>query len=911
MSSQGDEAQLAKQRLQTIVHLLKTQSSLWAYGCLVLLMAFAYWLRTRNLPLLRDITTGGWALGPDLDPYLFLRWAEYIVEHGSIMAHDALRYVPLGFDTSRELLLLPYMIAWFHKVHLLFGAESVIHSAVLFPAVMFALTVGVFFFMTHEIFKIKMSKQSSLFIALCASAFLTIIPALLPRTIAGIPEKESIGFLFMFLAFWGFVGAWNALINNKKIIFTLIAIIGTIAMANAWGGFAYIFVTLSIACTIMFLYNQISFENKIMYLSWILLSTGGILLTTNRYSLSGLIISPITGLAYALGVMIVVEYLLKEKIPLKLPYAEKISVQIYSLLIVLGIGIIGAIGLTSIEQVIGQAYNIKNALVSPIVDRFGVTVAENRQPFFTEWIGSFGKLFFFTFIVGSLGLLYSLFNTYESKTRIVKTLAFAYFLIAIIFSRYDPSSMFNGTNSLSLLFYASGFLVLIGVFGYYYLRGEKGKLDFGYVLLLSFFFFSIVSARGSVRTIMVLVPTAAILSWYLCFALYVKSKEGSFSYLRWGAYSLGFLLLYLGFFAGGGGIVEGNFCSGSSSSSFFKESYCTAKSFGPSAYTQQWQQAMSWVRDNTPSDAVFAHWWDYGYWLQSIGKRATVLDGGNSYGYWNHLMGRLVLTGNSSESMFQYLGAHKVTHLLIDSTDIGKYGAYSSIGSGVSYDRRSYIPSLVKQQALSQTKNASLFLYSGGFSLDQDITYNLNGSDIFLPEGSAGVGGIIAGFNANNVLITQPQALIVYKNNQISLPLRYAYQNNTLFDFKTGVEAGIFLYPRLTNENGQIQVQADGAALYISPKVFSSNIAQLYLFNKTIPGFRLVHEQDDAIVASIKSQNKGLLSGPFLHDELYGGIRGGTFAGSIKIWEVIYPSNMLSNNSYLETEFPDKRLNKA
>jgi len=82
----------------------------------------------------------------------------------------------------------------------------------------------------------------------------------------------------------------------------------------------------------------------------------------------------------------------------------------------------------------------------------------------------------------------------------------------------------------------------------------------------------------------------------------------------------------------------------------------------------------------------FGHWWDYGYWVQSIGKRATVLDGGNAITYWNYLMGRYVLTGNNQDDALEFLYNHNTTHLLIDSSDIGKYGAFSSIGSDESYD---------------------------------------------------------------------------------------------------------------------------------------------------------------------------------------------------------------------------------
>ena len=76
-------------------------------------------------PGLWDITRDNWTLGPDLDPFLFLRWAKYIVQHGSLMAIDYMRYVPSGFDTRGEMVFLPYSIAWFHKLASFFGSTSV------------------------------------------------------------------------------------------------------------------------------------------------------------------------------------------------------------------------------------------------------------------------------------------------------------------------------------------------------------------------------------------------------------------------------------------------------------------------------------------------------------------------------------------------------------------------------------------------------------------------------------------------------------------------------------------------------------------------------------------------------------------------------------------------------------------
>ena len=50
---------------------------------------------------------------------------------------------------------------------------------------------------------------------------------------------------------------------------------------------------------------------------------------------------------------------------------------------------------------------------------------------------------------------------------------------------------------------------------------------------------------------------------------------------------------------------------------------------GASVYsmaTNDWLDAYEWVRTSTPPDAVVASWWDYGYWTQTLGERASIAD---------------------------------------------------------------------------------------------------------------------------------------------------------------------------------------------------------------------------------------------------------------------------------------------
>lgn len=39
-----------------------------------------------------------------------------------------------------------------------------------------------------------------------------------------------------------------------------------------------------------------------------------------------------------------------------------------------------------------------------------------------------------------------------------------------------------------------------------------------------------------------------------------------------------------------------------------------------------WREAMKWLREDTPENAVIASWWDYGYWITVLGNRTSLAD---------------------------------------------------------------------------------------------------------------------------------------------------------------------------------------------------------------------------------------------------------------------------------------------
>jgi asparagine N-glycosylation enzyme membrane subunit Stt3 len=879
------------------------QKKEWIYYLILAAIVFiGTWIRTLNIPRLKDVTNGAWILGPDLDPFLFLRWAEYIVDHGKLMVIDTMRNVPLGFNTAGEMKLLSYLIAWVHNFLSFFGAtESVTHSAIIFPVIMFGLTIIAFFLFARKIFYRESEKIKNI-IALIATAFFILIPSLIPRTIAGIPEKESAAFFFMFMAFYFFLEAMTSKNNKKGIIFSILAGIFTAGMGLIWGGIIFIFFTIPTAILFSFLLGKIKKRGLLLYLYWILTSLILMMPFSTRYTLKNLLMSTSTGLAMGVFALIGIS-LIFMKFNLFEERRKKMKLPKEFFYIILA-GILLLICITIIfgpSFVVSQVSGIKQSLITPITTRFGLTVAENKQPYFiNDWKNSFGPvkynipLFFWLFFSGAVVLFCSLIKKLKLKEKVLLTIAYFILIYGMIFSRYSPSSKLNGVSGLSLTVYFGAILIFLICFGYYYFKkyregsfSDFKAFDFSYILYFLILTLGIIGARGGIRLIMVLGAVSPIAVSFLIVKSsekFIRTKDETLKLI------LGVLVLII--------IVA----SLITLFTYYKQDKATSENFAPGYYQFQWQKAMSWVRENTQEDAVFAHWWDYGYWLQSMGQRATILDGGNMIVYWNHLLGRHVLTGTDENLALEFLYTHKGTHLLIDSTEIGKYTAYSSIGSDENYDRFSWITTFLQDgRQTVETAEATIYFYGGGgFSLDEDITWDFGGGEILLPKRSAGVGGIFVKQNSKGEFL-QPEAVIVYNKQQYKIPLRYLYLEGEKHDFGTGLEAGVFIFSSLDQTSTGTSINSLGAAMYFSEKTVNSNMVQLYLFGKNSPNFELVHTEDSLFVENLKQQNA--TDKDFIY---YQGLQ-----GPIKIWKINYPSNIQANPDYLETVYPNQELNMA
>lgn len=918
--------ELIEKRKEDFFKFLKKKKDWIVYIILAIIVWISLKIRTSNLSGLRDITTGEWTLGPDLDPFLFLRWAKYIVENGTLFIIDKMRNVPLAetcindpyntlcvpINTAGEMKLLSYLIAWLYNILSPLGlVEDITHAGVLYPVIMFGLTIIAFFFLVREIFKDRFkNKQLPNIIALISTFILSVSPTLLHRTIAGIPEKESAAFLFIFSAFYFFLKSWRAKNIKKTSIYGALAGIASVLAALMWGGYTLIFMVLSVSLFVAFLSDQIDKRRFIGYFCWLAVFTPLAIVFSTRYSLLGLTTSSSTGPAYVVLMFALFNLFIYERAPKLKRIVEKYKIpkQLISIIIVLILGVIFAIIVTlaGSENIISQGDEIINRFTSPLgLNRFQLTVAENKQPYFEEWKSSFGPLvggfplFFWSFFFGSIYLFYTMIKNFAKKEKILLVTTFIILILGIIFSRYSSGSLLNGNNFISNFFYFGSMILFIIVGGYVFYKYSKSpekreimkKIQFTYVVVIILYLISLFAARGAVRLTMVLVPAGTIITGYFCVKsvnIALKAKEDVFKFISWVVVILVILsTIYSAYY-------------------FYGTSEATAKQMIPSTYTNQWQKAMEWVRENTAEDAVFGHWWDYGYWLQSLGERATVLDGGNAIIYWNHLMGRLVLTASEAEEGLEFLYTHNTTHFLVDSTDIGKYPAYASIGSNEEYDRVSQISTFFIDE--SQTQEAAdevIHIYQGTYGLDEDLIWETEEQGkIYFPVEQTAIAGLMIRKDENGDFL-QPSVVLFYNNQYVYIPLKYIYANDKLYKFDEGLESGIYLMDGLAVQNGAGVAKMDnGVALYCGERTINSLVVRLFLFEdqEEFGNYKLVHQEDSLIVEEIRANGITDLT-DFIY---YQGIQ-----GPVKIYEIEYPADIQHNSEWLEQDYPDDALKFA
>jgi len=786
-----------------------------------------------------------------LDPYLFLRWTKTIVETGSVPEIDYMRAYPEGFNTNQESVLLSYFQAYFFKfLNFLDPRITIVNAVSWFPVLFFILGMVVFFLLVKKVFGNKT--------ALFSSAILCVSQGYLFRTFQSFSDKESLGMFFFYLSLLLFYFCWH----NKKYnhIFGILtgACIGVLSMV--WGGVSFILIIIGAYVFVNFFFNF----DKTKVLRYLLLTlTMFFFMTflTKRYggiehgldviflSFSSLFMLGALGLGISNYLLTIFNDKTKLINKIKLPFS------VVSLLFIVFGGFVIFTLLKGPGFYLELIQKMTNMLIYPFeTARHTLTVVENRQPYFSQWTGELGRWFVYSLLIGAWLFMYDYLKGFSKKWYVI--IPYTLLLFAIPFSRFSDTSIFNGVSGASIIFYIGSFLLFIFViFGGYFYAFFKNKVLYNEIVnydkkqlyVLLWFLLLMVGARGVVRLFFVFTPIASVMIGYTFTSLFYKVPKKII-------YKIGVLFAFGVLFV-----------------TMFSTTYNIAKTIGPS-FSPQWKAVTNWIKEETPKESVFAHWWDYGYWVQTMGERATVLDGGQPIGSWNHFFARHVLTGKTEMEALDFLYAHNVTHLLIDPSDMGKYGAYSSIGSNASYDRLSYVISFSFQGQLNNIQH-----FQGNYPFDESMEWT---TDTYIVQGRGGVVGI--SIIENNGTIESATVDLIVNGQQFVKPLSCVYYEGKEYIFNdTDAYQGCFvLVPYISNKYDFL---SNMAGVFMSRRGKDALWTKLYLRNYDFKHFKLVYS-DDVPVAMF--ENKGLW-------------------GPIKIWEIIYPENMTINPEMLSYDFPE------
>lgn len=821
-------------------------------------------IRTAGLQNLIDPTTGDYT-PLALDPYYFLRVSEMLLEtDGNLPEVDTMRYQALKSGWASEL-ISQSTITLFKVMKMFKPGITLNYANVMNPVVFFALGLIVFFLLCWLITK-------NGWIALVSSFLLSIIPPYLYRTLAGFSDHESIGMFGFFLVLISFIYGLNYVQKkNPKLLYSgiigLVSGIFTSFSIGAWGGGSkFLFMIVPLAFLVLWLTKKE--KNKKNYILFYALWIFGIFISASYFGETfNNSVSFTTGSTsiltfIALGYAIVDSILTKYKLLNKKLEKNK-DVITLGILIILG-GIL-------YEILIGGFFDLAKVLFNRVVNPFGaervsLTVAENKQPFLSDWIGQIGNTIFYTFLLGCFIIGGKIASGIKArKLRPLFTISFILFVLGILYTRISSSSILNGENFLSKVLFFSSFLLFAGVTLYIYKKSDW-EVDLEWIILAAWMIPMLLAIRSAIRVFFMIAPFVALMVPVTLRELFKISKKSKDEIIK----LIGYILL--------GILIIGLIYTTLSSGGFYNSVKYQAQNQILS-YNSDWQQAMSWVRENTTEGGIFIHWWDYGYWIQTGGDRPTVNDGGHGSAFWDHIIGRYLLTTPYPDSAKSVMKTFNASYLLIDPTDIGKYGAYSSIGDAKDLsDRASWLPTLVSDPSqIKETRNGTTKLYRGGFYIDSDIVYELDGKKIFLPKGKAALGGVILEKKESGY--SQPQGVFIYNEQQYYLPLRYVASEGMKFDFGQGVNATAYIYPSVVGQNFEV----DGALMYLSEKTMNSLVAEVYLMNdpdKKYSNLELVHSE-----------------GAYPFNFYYQGFR-----GPIRIYKITHEEDILTIPGFLDLE---------
>jgi len=207
--------------------------------------------------------------------------------------------------------------------------------------------------------------------------------------------------------------------------------------------------------------------------------------------------------------------------------------------------------------------------------------------------------------------------------------------------------------------------------------------------------------------------------------------------------------------------------------------------------TNDWLDTLDWIKNNTPKDAVFASWWDYGYWISTMGERASLAD--NSTVHTNIIQNiAKMLLANPTDS-WDSLNKMQADYVLIfvagEKLNIERSSSLYTLSGGGDESKKQWFMKIAGYPT-------SKYLHADG----------LSGTDYFWNETLLGqmVPFSVVGYVNPNNLGQQSETFVpgfigIYEKDikytsDGNGPLKLVYASSSFTEEKPGPMIGVFVY---------------------------------------------------------------------------------------------------------------------
>lgn len=896
----------------------------------ILTITFSIFLRTRNLPYLKEdylICT---------DSYRILRQSKQINSLGTVPPTDYQRWIPMGKSNEHESFLLPKILAQSYQwLHYLFPSVTLKQVAILHPVVIFALMLPLYFFLIQ----ICTNKN----VALLSTIVLSTTPPLIARTTAGYVDEDTLTLFLFILTLCLYVCS----LNRKEVIHRIFLML---ASSISMGILGLLWLGAGVLTAIFIIYNlgllfvdKLRKEDSLFFAFWLIPQT--LLLTfctrayrqlpLTNYTILILVIPwAYLCLSVVYHVLAYFKTLRQLSTTLRFPLGTMLIANLSIMAILTGLLIFGP------NQMLIVGYRIIDNILYPFGRNLVMQwINEMQHTTLSHWWHWYSILFilaiFGACLVCHKAFSMQLFNHYAVYLGLIFSISGILFTPLPRIIRSKDTIIWSELLFITSLLLFPVVIFMVYLYKHHYRSKRPNRTtslttfnrDKSLLLLLVWFICGLVLTRIAGRFYLFFTPVLAFLAAfaivYLCMLIHSKDTADwhvillCLTVLAWeilicGENILSFILrnvtlnqlkwdtsilldavittvflvilagisveiarnrfqqriIYIGAWLGLVVLCLSSFAGISGYRSGAAVSYGISFSQRPSVDDIRLHRALRWIERNTSIDAVIAAWWDYGSRINEISNRGTIIDE-EQVVPWIQMFAQCVLSSKDEREALTFLKSHSATHIMLTKQDVLNLEGVHKIALNTNSLQCFFYRFLYKglrENNWLYFSTASKFFYR----------VNMKKNETDYPKTPLFVDYLRVPITVNEdgepELHTPPTIVMTHNGQEIQLTVGKVLFRGRLWEFKDSDLTGFLWIDVHCNirEDGSRKFRI-ASAYYLVPEVLDFFPVQYFLLNKPSKSFKLVYQSEEAKLGDL----------------------------DVKIWKIHYPEDIKVNSKYL------------